>query len=120
MLLVPELFGLGAPAGGVGLALVAQVLHALGRFQVGRMRAAARDHLGQIFGIFQHRAGAQVVVVERLALAVLLKKRLLETFEEALFADIRAGIVDKHAGLDVTRGVDVAVELAAGLFLLWE
>ena len=26
----PQLFGLGAPAGGVGLALVAQVLHALG------------------------------------------------------------------------------------------
>ena len=71
VLLVPELFGLGAPAGGVGLALVAQVLHALGRFQVGRMRAAARDHLWQIFGVFQHRAGAQVVVVERLALAVL-------------------------------------------------
>ena len=78
------------------------------------MRTAARDHLGQIFGIFQHRAGAQVVVVERLALAVLLKKRLLETFEEALFADVRTRVMDEHAGLDVARGVDVAVELAAG------
>ena len=53
----PDLIGGGLPVGGIALALLAQVLHALGRFQVGRMRAAARDHLGQIFGIFQHRAG---------------------------------------------------------------
>ena len=78
------------------------------------MRAGARDHLGQQLRVFEHRAGAQVVVVERLALAVLLKKRLLETFEEALFADVRTRVMDEHAGLDVTRGVDVAVELAAG------
>ena len=110
-LLGPELFSLRLPARGVGMALIAQVLGALGRFEVGGMCAGALDHLGQALGVFQHRAGAQQVIVEGLAPAVLQEERLAQAIQKALFADVRAGVVDEDAGLDVARGVDVAVEL---------
>ena len=114
VLLVPELFGLGTPAGGVGLAFAAQVLHALGRFEVGRVRAGARDHLGKQLRVFEHRAGTQVVTVEGLTLAVFEEERLLQALEETLLTDVRARVMDKDAGLHVARGVDVAVDAPTG------
>ena len=39
---------------------------------------------------------------------------LLQALQKALFPDICAGIVNKHAGLHVARRIDVAVDAAAG------
>lgn len=69
------------------------------------MCAGALDHLGQAIGVFQHRAGAQQVIVEGLAPAVLQEERLAQAIQKALFADVRAGVVDEDAGLDVARGL---------------
>ena len=90
------------------------MLGAFRSFEVGGVRAALGHHLRQQLGIFQHRAGAQMVAVEGLTLAVELEQRLLQAFQEALFPDIRAGVMDEHAGLHITRGVDMAIDPAAG------
>ena len=55
-----------------------------------------------------------MVAVEGLTLAVELEQRLLQAFQEALFPDIRAGVMDEHTGLHITRGVDMAIDPAAG------
>ena len=55
-----------------------------------------------------------MVAVKGLPLPIQPEQRLLQALQKALFPDIRAGIVDKHAGLHVARGIDVAVDAAAG------
>ena len=47
------------------------------------MRAALGHHLRQQLRVFQHGAGAQMVAVEGLTLAVELEQRLLQAFQEA-------------------------------------
>ena len=54
-----------------------------------------------------------MIVVERLPLAVELEQRLLEALEEGLLLDVGARVVNEDAGLNVARGVDVAVDPAA-------
>ena len=54
-----------------------------------------------------------MVLIEWLALAIELEQRLLEALEEGLLLDIGARIVNEDAGLNVARGVDVAVDPAA-------
>ena len=114
MRLRPQLVGLRLPAVGVGFALLTQMLGALRRLQIGGVRAGLRHHPGQQLGVFQHGTGAQVVAVKGLPLPVQPEQRLLQALQEALVADIRAGIVDKNAGLHVARGIDVAIDAAAG------
>ena len=55
-----------------------------------------------------------MVVVEGLALVVLLEQRLLQALQQALVVDVRVGVVDKDAGLNVARRVDVGILAAAG------
>lgn len=55
-----------------------------------------------------------MVAVEGLTLAVELEQRLLQAFQEAFFPDICAGVMDEHAGLHITCGVDMAIDPAAG------
>ena len=64
--------------------------------------------------VFQHRAGAKMVAVERLSLSVGFEKRLLETLKERLVMDIGSGIVDEYAGLNIADGIDMAVASSSG------
>ena len=63
LFLRPELFGLGLPASGIGLALLAQMLGTLRSLQVGGVGAALGHHLRQQLGVFQHRAGTQLFII---------------------------------------------------------
>ena len=109
----PEFVGLRLPACGVCLALLAQVLGALWRFKIRGVSAGPLNQFGQELRIFQHWAGAKMITVKGLTLAVLQKEWLLETLQKALFADICTGVVNEHARLHVTCGVDVTVKFAA-------
>ena len=66
----PDLVGGGLPVGGIGLALVAQMIDAFRALEVGAVSTGLVDHLAQQLGVFQHRAGTQMVLVERLAVVV--------------------------------------------------
>ena len=114
LFLRPELLGAGLPVFGILGALAAQVLGRLGGLQVRGLGPGLPDHPLQNLGILQHGAGPQVVAVEGLAFAVLQEEGLLQTLQKALLPDVGAGVVDEDAGLHVARGVDVAVDAAAG------
>lgn len=111
----PKLLCFARPIGGIFDTFSAQMLRRLGRLKVGRLCAGLFDHLLQKLGIFEHRARAQMVVVEGLIFSVGHKQRLLERVKQAHVADIRARIVDEHAGLDIAVGVDVAVVSAPAM-----
>ena len=55
-----------------------------------------------------------MVVVERLAVVIGHEDRALQRFEQRAAADVRVGVVDEHARIDVAVGVDVQVAAAAG------
>ena len=96
--LLPQLVRLGLPAGGVLLALVAEVIHRLRGLQVRGVRAGLLDHLAQKVGILQHGAGAQVVVVEGLAVVVGHENGRLKALQQRLFPDVGVGIVINTQG----------------------
>ena len=110
----PDLISGGLPVGGVSLAFLAQVLDTFRGLQVGAVGTGLVHHLFQQLGVFQHRAGTQMVLVEGLTVVVSHEQRAVQNLQNRLVVDVGVGVVDEHAGLDVARGVDVAVELAAG------
>ena len=78
------------------------------------MRSGRLDHLTQQFRILQHRAGSQLIAVERLSLVVSHEQRTLEALQNRLLMNIRIGEVDEHARLRISAGVDVEVIAASG------
>ena len=110
----PDLVCRGLPVGSVALALLAQMLHALRRLQVGAVGTGLVHHLLKQLGVLQHRAGTQVILVERLAVVVSHEQRAVQDLQNALVVDVGVGIVDEHAGLCVAGRVDVEVVAAAG------
>ena len=73
------------------------------------MRVHLLQHRAQLFGVFQHRARAQVVFVEGLAVVVSLEQRRAQHLEQRLLADVGIGIVDEYARVGVAVRVDVQV-----------
>ena len=82
--------------------------------QVGAVSTGLVHHFFQQLGVFQHRAGAQMVLVEGLTVVVSHEQRAAEDLQNAAVVDVSVGIVDKHAGFCVTGRVDVEVIAAAG------
>ena len=109
----PDLVGHGLPVVSVGLALIAQVVHRLRALEVGAVGAGLVDHLPQQFGVLQHGAGTQMVLVEGLAVVVRHEQRALKNLQNAAVVDVGIGIVDEDAGLCITGRVDVEVVAAA-------
>ena len=111
---LPELVGCRGPAVGIARALVAQVIDALRILIIRVHRTGFLDHPAQAFRVFQHRAGAQHVVVARLIVKVGHEQRALERFKQRVLMDIHIGIVDEYARLDVALGIDVQIAAASG------
>ena len=107
MLLGPDAVSGRSPLVGVGAAAAENIVRRFRLLHIGAVGAGTLDHLTQQLGVLEHRAGAQVVVVEGLALVVLLEQRLLQALQKALFPDIGAGIMDKDAGLHITGRIDM-------------
>ena len=109
MFLSPDAVSRRGPLVGVGLAEAEDIAGGFRLLHIGAMGAAAFDHLAQQLGVFQHRAGTQMVVVERLALVIFLEQGLLQALQQALVVDVGVGVVDKDAGLHIAGRVDVGV-----------
>ena len=60
----PDLVGHRLPVGRIRTAFVAEVVYALGRLQISAVSTGVMHHLAQKLGVFQHRAGTQMVLVE--------------------------------------------------------
>ena len=114
MFLGPDAVSGRGPLVSIGLAAAENIARGFGLLHIGAVGTAALDHLAQQFGVFQHRAGTQMVVVEGLALVIFLEQRLLQALQQALVMDVGVGVVDKDAGLHVASRVDVGVLTAAG------
>ena len=115
MLLGPDAVSGRSPLVSVGAAAAENIVRRFRLLHIGAVGAGTLDHLTQQLGVFEHRAGAQVVVVEGLALVVLLEQRLLQALQQALVVDVRVGVVDKDAGLNIARRVDVGILAAAAM-----
>ena len=102
------------PVGSVALALFSQVLDAFRGLQVGAVGTGLVHHLFQQLGVFQHRAGTQMVLVKGLTVVVSHEQRAVQNFLNRLVVDFGVGVVDEYAGLGVTGRVDVEVVAAAG------
>ena len=87
----PQAVSGGHPAGCVGTAAAENILRRFRLLHIGAVGAGTLDHLTQQLGVLEHRAGAQVVVVEGLALVVLLEQRLLQALQHKyrLFLDLK-------------------------------
>ena len=109
----PDLVGYRLPVGSICTAFVAEMVYALGRLQVGAVSTGVMHHLAQKLGVFQHRAGTQMVLVEGLTVVVSHEQRAVQNFQNRLVVDIGVGVVDEHAGLSITGRVDVEVVAAA-------
>ena len=90
MRFLPERIGYRFPLLGIGNRLFAQMLRALRTLIIGVDGSGFSHHFGQEFRVFQHRAGAKMVAVERLSLSVGFEKRLLETLNKRFFMYIRS------------------------------
>ena len=90
------------------------MLYAFRRLHVRRVSAGFGHHLAKQIRIFQHRAGTQVIVIERLPIMIGHEDRRLEALQQGLLADIGVGVVDKHAGIHIAIGIDVQVSAATG------
>ena len=92
-------------AGGVGVALGAQMVCRLGRLHVRGMRAGGFYHCPELFRIFQHGTGTEHVVVEGLTVVIGHEHGGLHGFRQGLLADIGIGIVDEYTGIHVAVGI---------------
>ena len=99
MLLDPDAVSGRSPLVSVGAAAAENIVRRFRLLHIGAVGAGTPDHLTQQLGVLEHRAGAQVVVVEGLALVVLLEQRLLQALQQALVVDVRVGVVDKDLSL---------------------
>ena len=84
----PDLVGHRLPVGSICTAFVAEVVYALGRLQVGAVSTGVMHHLAQKLGVFQHRAGTQMVFIEGLAVVVGHEERAAENIEDAAVVDV--------------------------------
>ena len=98
---------------GIGLTFGAEMFYRFRGLHVCRFGACPFDHIDEGLGIFQHRAGAEVIMVEGLSFGIFLEQGLLETGDEVLVVDVGTRVVDKDARFDVAVGVDMAVIAAA-------
>ena len=99
---------------GIGLTFGAEMFYRFRGLHVCRFGACPFDHIDEGLWIFQHRAGAEVIMVEGLSFGIFLEQGLLETGDEVLVVDVGAGVVDEDARFDVAVGVDMAIIAAAG------
>ena len=65
------------------------MFRAFRRLKVGGSCTGFLDDLLQYFRILQHRAGTQVIVIERLPFMIFQEKRLLQAFQQGFFINIR-------------------------------
>lgn len=98
---------------GIGLTFGAEMFYRFRGLHVCRFGACPFDHIDEGLGIFQHRAGAEVIMVEGLSFGIFLEQGLLETGDEVLVVDVGAGVVDEDARFDVAVGIDMAIIAAA-------
>ena len=110
----PQPAGGGGPVLRVGLALLRQVFHGLGRLHVRGPGPALFHHLLELARVLQHGAGAEHVLVKGLAVVIGHEQRGLESLQQRLVIDAGIGVVDKSAGLHVPVGVDVDVPPSPG------
>ncbi len=96
--------------GGLG----AELVGLLRRLDVGLVRAGLLHHLLQKLRVLQHRAGAQMVAVERLALVIGHKQRALQHLEDRVVPDVGIRVMNEHTGLRVAVGVDVEIVPPSG------
>lgn len=78
------------------------------------MRACSLHHVPELFGVLQHGARPEHIVVEGLAVVVGHEQGALIGVQQPVFPDIGIRIVDEGAGLDIPVGVDVEIALAPG------
>ncbi len=114
MALCPQLFGGGRPVIGVRLALIVEVLYVLRGLHIRGVRACSLHHVPELFGVLQHGARPEHIVVEGLAVVVGHEQGALIGVQQPVFPDIGIRIVDEGAGLDIPVGVDVEIALAPG------
>ena len=107
MALLPEFIGYRFPGFRVFFALVAEMICALRILVIGVNCAGLCYQLPELFRIFQHRAGTQMVVVERLVVMVSLEDRASQSIQQTAVVNIYVGLMDKYAGLHITFRVDM-------------
>ena len=107
----PEAVSGGLPVLRILVALFAQMLCCLRRLRVGGVCAGLFDDFTQHVRIFEHRARTQMVLVERLTVVIRHENRALERLKQRAVADVRVGVVDEHARINVAVGVDVQVAM---------
>ena len=109
----PDLVGYRLPVGSICTAFVAEVVYALGRLQVGAVSTGVMHHLAQKLGVFQHRAGTQMVFIEGLAVVVSHEERAAENIEDAAVVDVGVGVVDEDARFCIARRIDMEIVASA-------
>ena len=68
----------------------------------------------ELLRVLQHGAGAQMIVIEGLTVVIGHEDGTAHHIQQAHVPDIGVGIVDEHAGVAVTVGVDVQIPPSAG------
>ena len=71
-------------------------------------------HIPQDFRVLQHGAGAQHILIERLAVMVGHKEGAFQRVQQTAIVDVHIGIVDEHTRLHITSGVDMQIVSAPG------
>ena len=67
---LPQFLGSRKPVGRIGVTLGAQVLRALRGLHIGGLSPSLFHHLPQLLRVLQHGAGAQMVLIEGLAVMI--------------------------------------------------
>ena len=89
MTCIPEPLCSILPVLSIIIALAAEMIHALGRLHVSRMRACLFNDGSELVRILKHRTGLKMVVIEGLVSLVNLKQRLLQAFDPAHVVNVR-------------------------------
>lgn len=111
------MLGGGSPVLRVTVAFGAQIIHVFQGGYVTGVCPGFVDHFPQFFRILQHGAGPQMVFIERLTIVVCHEQGRAQCFQQSLFPDVGIGIMNEHAGIAVTVGVDVEVTAAARRYI---
>lgn len=113
MVFVPETVSVDFPCFCGIKALIGKCLDILRVGEVSGVGAGQLDHTGQAARVIKQRAGAQMILVERLIFMVLHEQRPFVSLQKGLLVDVGIGVVDKGAGLNVAAGIDVQVVTAS-------
>ena len=73
------------------------------------MCASLLHHFPKELGIFQHRAGEQVVVIEGLSIVISHKNRRFQRLQQRHIPNVGVGIMDKDAGIHIAVDVDMQI-----------